>query len=54
MYAEGYDTCSIKRAVDDGSYDTPQGRLNYEAVWIHKIVQPSKVLKFNWMIDYAE
>lgn len=54
MRAEGYDTCSILPAVDDGSYDTPQGRLNYEAVWTRKIEQQAESLKFSWTIEYAE
>lgn len=54
MHAEGYDTCSVKRAVDDGSYDTPQGRLSYEGVWVHKVEQPVKTLKYSWTIDYTE
>lgn len=54
MHAEGYDTCSVKRAVDDGSYDTPQGRLNYEGVWVHKVEQPVQTLKYSWTIDYTE
>lgn len=53
MYAEGYDTCSFKNAVDDGSYDTPQGRLYYEVLWVHKINQPVQMLKYSWTIEYV-
>lgn len=52
MYTEGYDTCSIRSAVDDGSYDTPQGRLDYEVVWKRRNIQHRGKLEFKWTIEY--
>lgn len=54
MCTEGYDTCSIKPAVDDGSYDTPQGRLNYAVIWSRKVVQACEKLEVGWTIEYTD
>jgi len=54
MCAEGYDACEVKAATDDGSYDTPEGRLNHEVVWKHRITRPSKTLRYGWTIKYGE
>lgn len=52
MYTEGYDNCVINQATDDGSYDTPQGRLRYEVVWEREMTEQKKICSFSWKIVY--
>lgn len=52
MSAEGYDSCTVKAAVNDGSYDTPRGRLQHEVVWSRKVAQECGELRLAWTIQY--
>lgn len=52
MSAEGYEECLIKKATDDGSYDTPQGRLQYEIIWEHTVKKQETSKMFKWEITY--
>ncbi len=53
MDAQGYDSCSVRQATDDGSYDTPHGRLNGEVVWVRDTVPEEGVLHVKWVIRYG-
>lgn len=54
IWTQGYDTCRIRPASEDGSHDTPQGRLKYEAEWKHKVTQQEPTLRYSWTIEYTE
>lgn len=53
MQTAGYESCQIKAATDDGSYDTPQGRLNTEVVWSRKEIPDDEELSLSWTIRYV-
>jgi len=52
MKVNGYELCEVKKALDDGRYDTPQGRLQYEVVWTNNNIDLSEELTFQWEITY--
>lgn len=52
MKASGFETCEVKKALDDGRYDTPQGRLAYEVVWTNRNINLEDDLTFTWEISY--
>ena len=52
MKAEGYESCKTLPASDDGSYDTPHGRLNTEVIWERAAVFEKEALKLSWTIEY--
>lgn len=52
MSAEGYEKCSVRKAVDDGSYDTPHGRLNTEVIWEKDQVPEGETLQVSWTMEY--
>lgn len=53
MSADGYDGCAARSAGVDGSYDTPQGRLNTEVVWTKAAAAGEEELKLGWTIRYT-
>lgn len=52
MKAEGYESCMTLPASDDGSYNTPHGRLNTEVIWEGTAAFEEGVLKLGWTIGY--
>lgn len=54
MKAEGYDICSVCAALDDGSYDTPHGRLKQEVTWICENIPACDEINVSWTIEYQE
>lgn len=60
MKARGYGSCSFKKAAEDGSFDTPHGRLSGEAVWEREMeVEDNKTdetgrmkLELSWEMEY--
>lgn len=53
MSADGYDGCMVRGAADDGSCDTPQGRLNTEVIWTKAAAADETELKLGWTIRYT-
>ncbi len=54
MRAEGYGGCSWREASDDGSHDTPHGRLGGEVIWETDLLSPTKTLEVSWIIEYRQ
>lgn len=53
MSVDGYDGCIACQAAEEGSCDTPHGRLNTEVIWT-KAAANEDELKFGWTIRYTE
>jgi len=53
MRAEGYESCKVLSASDDGNYDTPHGRLNTGVIWEGTAAFEKDVLKLGWIIEYG-
>lgn len=52
VHAEGYDTCELHHAAEDGSCDTPHGRFNYEVVWEREVRAEEDKFHISWNIVY--
>lgn len=52
MRAEGYGDCCVWDASDDGSFDTPHGRLGCETVWEKEVEAEETKLDLSWEIEY--
>lgn len=53
MRATGYEKCTMREATDDGSYDTPHGRLNTEVIWERDHVPEAGILRVSWEMEYS-
>lgn len=53
MDVQGYETCSVREAVEDGSDDTPHGRLNLEVVWEREPGPEEEALRTRWTVEYG-
>lgn len=53
MSADGYERCALHEATDDGSFDTPHGRLSTEVVWEREGLIQDNSLKVSWTIEYG-
>lgn len=52
IQANGFEICSIMKALDDGNYDTSHGRLKHKIVWCNDKLDTSSELCFDWTITY--
>ena len=52
IQANGFETCSIMKALDDGNYDTSHGILKHKIVWCNDKLDTSSELCFDWTITY--
>ena len=53
MRAQGYGDCTVLRALEDGSHDTPHGRLQSEVVWEKEAVIEDGKLCVSWTMGYG-
>lgn len=54
MSAQGYGDCSVSGALDDGSHDTPHGRLHAEVVWEKEAALQDGKLCVSWTMEYRD
>ncbi len=52
MQTQGYDTCTATAALEDGSFDTPHGRLGSEVVWEREAEPDEDSFSLGWQSEY--
>ena len=52
MTAEGVGDCHTFAVLDDGSFDTPMGRLNTEVAWSREVAPQETEIETTWTIRY--
>ena len=52
LETRGYEVCQILPALEDGSFDTPRGRLKTQVKWKRVIEEPCKEIAVEWEIGY--
>lgn len=52
MTVTGYDICQVSEALEDGSFDTPCGRLRYGVYWMGRPNPKNGEFRVSWTLTY--